>query len=184
VATDVYAYVIERLRAQYLEAEGRGITTESFDAVLASDPPTVPDFDARLQALVDFLRQPAAASLAAANKRSANILRKSGAESPGQGQTGDPHRAAVDAALLRLPAESALYRVMSETRPRVDAAIAASRYGDAFEHLALLRPEVDAFFDGVMVNDPDPALRANRHALLGALRALFTRIADLSLLPG
>jgi len=174
-AGEVSAFIMERLRAQYLEqSAANGITTEMFDAVLASQPATVPDFDARLHALAAFVREPAAASLAAANKRSANILRKSAESLP----------AAVDAALLRSPAEQALHRIVMDTGPRVDAAIAAGQYADAFMHLALLRPEVDAFFDSVLVNDPDAALRNNRLALLAGLRGLFTRIADLSLLPG
>jgi len=145
-----------------------------FDAVLATEPTTVPDFDARLHALAVFMREPAAASLAAANKRSANILRKSAEAAPGH----------VDAALLHHPAEQALHRVVADTQPRVEAAIAAGQYNEAFMHLSLLRPEVDAFFDSVLVNDPDAALRGNRLALLARLRSLFTRIADLSLLPG
>ena len=186
---EVRTFIVERLRAQYLEtAQTRGIGTEMFDAVLASEWPeagfTLPEFDARLQALADFLKQPAAASLAAANKRSANILRKSGADPAERQSSGSLHRPQVDTTLLRNPAEQALHHVMTATRPRVEAALAAGRHADAFEHLALLRPEVDAFFDGVMVNDPDAALRTNRLALLGDLRELFRRIADLSLLPG
>jgi len=171
----VYAFILERLRAQYLEQSAvNGISTEMFDAVLASNPATVPDFAARLHALAAFVQQPAAASLAAANKRSANILRKSTMTLPAE----------VDAGLLHSPAEQALSRLIADTRPRVDAAIASGHYSEAFMHLALLRPEVDAFFDSVLVNDPDPALRDNRLALLAGLRGLFTRIADLSLLPG
>jgi glycyl-tRNA synthetase beta chain len=68
--------------------------------------------------------------------------------------------------------------------PTVDAALARADYRAAFTVLARLKPAIDAFFDGVMVNDPDARLRDNRLALLGELRALFTRIADLSRLPG
>lgn len=172
---EVHGFIVERLRAQYLEqSAATGITTEMFDAVLASQPATVADFDARLHALAAFVREPAAASLAAANKRSANILRKATGSVP----------SAIDEALLGSPAEQALHRIVTDTRPRVDAAIAAGHYAEAFMHLALLRPEVDAFFDSVLVNDPDVALRNNRLALLAGLRSLFTRIADLSLLPG
>jgi glycyl-tRNA synthetase beta chain len=173
---ELLTFFMERLRAQYLEQPGSGITTEMFDAVLAARPPTVIDFDDRLRALAAFLRLPAAASLAAANKRSANILRKSldpAATIPG-----------VHAELLRIDAEQRLHRAMSQSEPGIDAALRAGDYAGAFAALAALRPEVDGFFDQVLVNDPDAALRDNRLALLGELRALFTRIADLSLLPG
>jgi glycyl-tRNA synthetase beta chain len=145
-----------------------------FDAVLATRPPSLLDFAARLQALVGFIARPAGAALASANKRIANILRKS-----------DPaQRRAVEATLLREPAEQALYETTRRVRAPVLESIQARAYAAAFEQLAALRPEVDAFFDRVLVNDPDPALRDNRFALLRELAALFGGIADLSCLPG
>jgi glycyl-tRNA synthetase beta chain len=128
----------------------------------------------RVTALVNFLGLPAAASLAAANRRIANILKKSATAAP----------VAVDAALLCAPAEQALHSALRQRRDVVGAALERGDYDRAFAELAQLRPEVDAFFDGVLVNDPDTRLRDNRLALLGELRALFTRIADLSRLPG
>jgi glycyl-tRNA synthetase beta chain len=174
-ATSVYDFVIERLRAQYLEqGETNGVTTERFDAVVASNATTVPDFDARLRALVEFLKLPAAASLAAANKRSANILKKST----------EAGSVPVSTESLRLPAEIELHQSILAAQPEIAAAIKRADYVATFNRLAALRPAVDAFFDAVMVNDPDPALRINRLALLGQLRQLFTQVADLSLLPG
>jgi glycyl-tRNA synthetase beta chain len=173
VTADVHAYVMERLRAQYLESAA-GISTEMFDAVLATAPRSVPDFDARLQALRQFLARAEAGSLTAANKRIANILRKSA----GGLQT------AVDAALLQPGAEQQLQLAVAGLRPGVEAALAARDYASALDQLSRLRPVVDAFFDTVLVNDPDERLRHNRLALLAELRALFARIADLSLLPG
>jgi glycyl-tRNA synthetase beta chain len=165
---------MERLRAQYLEDAASAVTTEVFDAVLATAPRSLLDADARIAALVSFLALPEAASLAAANRRIANILKKSTAGVP----------AAIDPALLQPGAEQALHAALLRHRPTVEASLARGDYRGAFTVLARLRPEIDAFFDGVMVNDPDARLRNNRLALLGELGALFTRIADLSRLPG
>jgi glycyl-tRNA synthetase beta chain len=174
VSDEVYDYVMERLRAQYLEDSNSGVTTEIFDAVLAAAPRSPLDADARISALVSFLARPEAASLAAANRRIANILKRSPAAVA----------AAIDPALLRIPAEQALHAALAQRRAAVAGALDWRDYGAAFAELAQLRPQVDAFFDGVLVNDPDQRLRGNRLALLGELRALFTRIADLSRLPG
>ncbi|MFO1400328.1 MAG: glycine--tRNA ligase subunit beta [Steroidobacteraceae bacterium] len=174
IAAELYGYVMERLRAQYLEDAAAGVSVEMFEAVLATQPASPLDFDARLRALVAFLKGADAAALTAANKRSANILKKS--------ESG-PLRA-VDAALLREDAERALHAAVEALRAPCEAALGRRDYAAAFELLATLRPKVDAFFDRVLVNDSDAALRANRFALLGSLRALFTRIADLSRLPG
>jgi glycyl-tRNA synthetase beta chain len=188
-AAEVWDYVVERLRAYFVDASGdagKRITTEMFDAVRAGGPVSPLDFGARLDALVAFLALPEAASLTAANKRIANILKKSTSVTP------DDSRAAPVAPqveLLREPAEKALHEALAEALPDVERALgksgAAKRdYGAALTRLAKLRPAVDAFFDGVMVNADDPALRNNRLALLAQLRGLFTRIADLSCLPG
>lgn len=175
VAGEVYAYVMERLRAQYLEgASVVGVSTEIFAAVLSTEPASPLDFDARLRALVDFLKRPEAASLAAANKRIANILKKS------ENVTLQP----VQSALLKVAEERALQQAVAALQPGVEQSLARGNYAAALNALAGLRPEVDAFFDKVLVNDPDAALRANRLSLLAGLRGLFTRIADLSRLPG
>jgi glycyl-tRNA synthetase beta chain len=180
VAANVYAFVMERARAQYLEhAADNGISTEMFDAVLASGPVSLLDFDARLRALVAFVARPEGASLAAANKRIANILRKS--EAAG---AATPSAAPLDDALLREDAERELRQALLALREQVVAAVNARDYARALDLLAGLKPSVDAFFDRVLVNDADPALRNNRLALLGELRALFSGIADLSRLPG
>jgi glycyl-tRNA synthetase beta chain len=185
VAAEVYDYVLERLRAYYLEsAEGASgvgtaapapsITTEMFDAVLATRPTSPLDFDVRLKALSRFLTLPEASSLTAANKRVANILRKAGESAPPK----------VDAVALQAPAERALFEAMRERRDGVSAATAGKDYASALSLLAQLRPMVDAFFDQVMVMDDDPKLRANRLALLAQMRELFAGVADLSRLPG
>ena len=174
VCDEVYEFVMERLRSQYLEDPASGVTTEIFDAVLAAQPRSPLAADERLRALVEFLARPEAASLTAANKRIANILKKSAAATP----------EAIDEALLRAPAEQALHAALKARRATVQRALSAGQYAAALAALAELKPEVDGFFDKVLVNDPDAALRSNRLALLGELRALFTGIADLSRLPG
>ncbi len=177
-AADLLLFMMERLRAWYLgEGQSTGataFTTEMFDAVLSAQPSAPLDFDARLRALAVFQQRPEAASLAAANKRIANILRKSEGVDPG----------AVDPAILRAPAEQALNAALATLADEVRRAVAARDYDAALARLASLRPSIDAFFDTVMVNDPDPALRANRLALVAAIRALFGGVADLSKLPG
>ena len=175
IAGEVYDYVMERLRAQYLErSDETGITTEMFDAVLASQPASLPDFDARLKALVGFVERPEGASLAAANKRIANILRKSNG--------GQAHIIAED--LLREPAERELHSALQPLRERALHALQSHHYTEGLNLLATLRPQIDAFFDQVLVNDPDEALRNNRIALLAEVRTLFCHVADMSRLPG
>jgi glycyl-tRNA synthetase beta chain len=178
-ATELMDFILERLRTIYLERAGARLTTEMFDAVTAASSDRPLDIDARLAALAGFLERPEAGSLAAANKRIANILRKS-AEAPGEPAAA----AAVDASALALDAERALHTAVEALRPGVTALLGERDYGAALAQLAGLRPQIDAFFDTVMVNDPDPALRRNRMALVAGVRALFGGVADLSRLPG
>jgi glycyl-tRNA synthetase beta chain len=173
--SEVYDYVVERLRAYYAEGNaGIAVTPEMFDAVLATRPASPLDFDARLRALVQFLQLPDAASLAAANKRIANILRKAG------GPVGDVY----DSERLIDPAELVLAEQVAAIAKQVEPRFAARDYTPALQQLAALRQAVDAFFDSVMVMADDPTLRANRLALLNRMRGLFMRAADLSRLPG
>ena len=190
VAAQVYDFIMERLRAYYLEgvaaaataatpvsaagSAGSGATTEMFDAVLAMRPSSPLDFDARLQALAAFLQLPEATALAAANKRIANILRKSGSSQSPQ----------VAATSLQEDAEIRLFDALHGLQEPVRDAIEQRQYANALGRLAQLRAPVDAFFDQVMVMAEDPQLRANRLALLGQLHALFSGVADLSRLPG
>ena len=174
---------MERLRAYYLERTAAtggsapvsaAITTEMFDAVLATKPGSPLDFDARLKALRAFLDLPEATSLAAANKRIANILRKSGESTHNN----------VDVEALKDTAEVDLFDAMRGLQDAVGTAVAQREYANALGRLAQLRPPVDAFFEKVMVMDEDPRLRRNRLALLAQLHGLFIGIADLSRLPG
>ena len=172
---EVYDYVIERLRAYYVEGDaGFAVTTEMFDAVLATRPASPLDFDARLRALVEFLRLPEAQALAAANKRIANILRKAT----------EPVGDRIDANRLVDPAEQILGEQVEAIARQVEPKFAARDYTEALKSLAVLRNAVDAFFDSVMVMADDAALRANRLALLKRMQGLFMHAADLSRLPG
>jgi glycyl-tRNA synthetase beta chain len=180
LAGEIYDFLMERLRAYYLEggaaasAAGPAVSAEMFDAVLAARPASPLDFDARLKALSMFLALPEAGSLTAANKRISNILRKANTA---------PARE-VDVLKLREDAEVRLYDAMRALRDAVSAATAQREYAAALGRLAQLRPAVDAFFDQVMVMDEDAALRANRLSLLAQLQGLFAGVADLSRLPG
>ena len=173
LAEEIYDYMMERLRAWYLES-GRGVTTEMFDAVLDTRPASPLDFDQRLRALAGFLQLPDAAGLTAANKRIANILRKAG-EQP------SPR---VDPGLLTDTTERQLASDVESLRQDVERLVTARRYDEALARLASLRPSVDAFFDHVLVMAEDLRVRANRLALLAALQRLFLHIANLSRLPG
>jgi glycyl-tRNA synthetase beta chain len=123
----------------------------------------------RLQAVRAFAALPEAPALAAANKRIGNILKKS----EGEG-------AAVNAALFVEPAEKDLYAAMQATVPAANAQFDAGDYTASLQALAALRTPVDAFFDGVMVNADDAALKANRLGLLKSLHEAMNRVADLS----
>ena len=181
LVNEIYDFLMERLRAYYLEGAGAAgvpgraaVTTEMFDAVLATRPASSVDFDARLKALSTFLDLPEAASLAAANKRISNILRKANTTPPAE----------VDVTQLREEAEVRLYDAMRGLRDAVSTETGRRLYTDALGRLALLRPAVDTFFDKVLVMDENPQLRANRLSLLAQLQGLFGGIADLSRLPG
>ena len=164
-----YAFIMERLRSYYQEA---GIGSEVFESVISRRPVRPLDFDARIRAVQAFRAMPEAASLAAANKRIANILRKIDETVPD----------GVDDALLREPAERALAVAVRDARERLMPLIASGDYGAVLGHLAGLRAEVDAYFDSVMVMCEEAALRRNRLALLRDLQQLFLHVADLSAL--
>ena len=158
--------------ANLLREQGYG--AREVEAVLGLRPPWLGDVVARLDAVRAFAALPEAQALAAANKRVANILKKSPA-------SGGP---ALDPALLREPAEQALERVLRELRPQAGAAQARGDHTEALRCLAALKAPVDAFFDDVMVNVEDAALRANRLALLEQLQQAMRQVADLACLAG
>ncbi len=167
----VFDFMLERLRGWLLE---RGIRAEVFEAVLAVRPTRPLDFERRTQAVNDFLDLPQAEALAAANKRISNILKKAEGELP----------TALDETLLQDAAERELAAWVHRLEAELDPLFAAGDYTAALARLARLREPVDAFFDQVMVMTDDAALRASRLALLSRLRALFLRVADISVLGG
>ncbi len=170
---ELLEFVLDRLRGYYAE---RGFDGQSFEAVLAAAPANLADFDRRLRALADFSRRPEATSLAAANKRVANLLRKQSEES------GQPAPVTLDAGRFELPAEYALAEALEAADRDNREAWALRDYGRVLERLAQLQGPVDAFFDAVLVNAEDPLVRANRLALLARLKAQFSAVADIALL--
>jgi glycyl-tRNA synthetase beta chain len=170
----LYDFVVDRLRRYYLDQD-TAITTEMFEAVRAKRPASLTDFDDRLKAVAVFSRLEPAASLAAANKRTANILKQAEYDDSGK----------LDSALLEDAAEKALYEALTIAEQRVSPLLEKRAYTEALTELSSLRQAVDTFFDEVMVMTDNAALRQNRLALLSALRALFLNIADVSrLTPG
>ncbi|HTR00225.1 MAG TPA: glycine--tRNA ligase subunit beta [Candidatus Acidoferrum sp.] len=165
----VLDFVFERLRALYSD---QGISADVFLAVDAVRPSSPLLFDARIKAVSHFVKLPAAQALAAANKRVSNILQKS-----------DPASVnAMSTALLKEPAERALYNSLSELLTVTSPLLVSHRYTEALAAMASLQSPVDAFFNEVMVNVDDVALRNNRLGMLNQLRQLFLRVADISLL--
>jgi glycyl-tRNA synthetase beta chain len=169
LAAELYTFISERLRRYFLDHDP-GLATETFDAVLARNPASLVDFSRRLTAVQAFITLEPAASLAAANKRIANILKKAA------GQGGDT----VKEKLLTDPAELALAKALESAREKVAPMLEAHEYADVLTALAELREPVDHFFDDVMVMADDTATRNNRLSLLGELRALFLDVADIS----
>jgi len=169
VSDDLYTFMMERLRNWYTDA---GCDTLVFDAVLARQPARPLDFDFRIQAVQTFQGLPEAASLAAANKRIRNILRKC--------DTAVPHTYRQD--LLKEPAEQALASAVDERAAVVKPLFEARDYATALCELAALQAPVDRFFDEVMVMADDTGLRDNRLALLNTLSELFLQVADISVL--
>ena len=165
VAEELKVFIYERNANQLAPLYG----AEAIAAVFASYPP-LPEIAKRLAAVRAFAALPEAPALAAANKRVGNILKKT---EGGMGESADPARLVEEA-------EKALHAALSEIAPQADAAFAAGDYTRSLQALAALKSPVDAFFDNVMVNADDPALRANRLALLSKLHQTMNRVADIS----
>ncbi|MGA9961636.1 MAG: glycine--tRNA ligase subunit beta [Azonexus sp.] len=160
-------FIYDRLAGSLRE---QGYTAQEVDAVVSQRPQRLGDIPKRLAAVRAFSALPEAAALAAANKRVGNILKK----------VEDSVDAWVDTALLREAAEVALHAALVDVVPQADAAFVTGDYSESLQALAALRAPVDSFFDDVMVNADDPALRANRLGLLAMLHAAMNQVADLS----
>ena len=167
VEQDVFDYIIERLRAYYLD---RNVTPDVFDAVSALSPAHPLDFDKRIKAVSAFRQLAEAESLAAANKRVANILKKSASD----------NTLTVNESLLSEDAEKKLYDALRSLSKTVEPLFDSGDYESALTQLSSLREPVDAFFDSVMVMADDEAVKNNRIALLNTMNQLFLRAADLS----
>ena len=148
----------------------QGYSAQEVDAVLALQPARLGEVPRRLAAVRAFAALPESTALAAANKRVGNILKKADAAV----------EAKVDAALLKEAAEQALYAALQTVAPAAQTAFEQGDYTASLQALAALRTPVDAFFDSVMVNADDAALKANRLGLLASLHQAMNQVADLS----
>ncbi len=164
---DLEQFIYERLSGQLRE---QGFSAQAVEAVLSQRPAVLHDIAARLAAVKAFADLLEAPALAAANKRVGNILKKIEGEIP----------TAVNVGLLHEPAEQALNAALQTVAPAAQAAFVAGNYTGSLQALAALKAPVDAFFDSVMVNADDSALRANRQGLLAQLHAAMNQVADLS----
>ena len=168
VVTDVVDFMLGRFRAWYQDED---IAVDVIQAVLARRPTRPADFDARVRAVSHFRTLDSAEALAAANKRVSNILAKA-----------DAAIGEINLTACVEPAEKALAEAVLTLRTEVQPLIAQGDYTAVLDKLANLRSPVDSFFDNVMVNAEDPALRQNRLAILNTLQGLFLQVADISVL--
>ena len=168
VVSDVVDFMLGRFRAWY---QDEGIAVDVIQAVLARHPTRPADFDARVRAVSHFRTLDSAEALAAANKRVSNILAKA-----------DAAIGEINLTACVEPAEKALAEAVLALHTEVQPLIAKGDYTAVLDKLANLRAPVDSFFDNVMVNAEDPALRQNRLAILNTLQGLFLQVADISVL--
>ena len=168
VVADVVDFMLGRFRAWY---QDEGIAVDVIQAVLARRPTRPADFDARVRAVSHFRTLDSAEALAAANKRVSNILAKA-----------DAAIGEINLTACVEPAEKTLAEAVLALRTEVQPLIAQGDYTAVLDKLANLRAPVDSFFDNVMVNAEDPALRQNRLAILSTLQGLFLQVADISVL--
>ncbi len=166
VESELLDFILERFRAWYLDQD---VSSNTISAVMALRPTQPLDFDARIKAVQFFQTLPEAESLSAANKRVKNILAKADIDVPNT----------IDAGLLQEAEEQALAKTIADAEAKLAG---MTNYQDKLQHLASLRDDVDAFFDKVMVNADDEAVKANRLAMLKKLQDLFGSVADISLL--
>jgi glycyl-tRNA synthetase beta chain len=168
---EVEAFFHDRLRAYLRE---RGYTANQIDAVMSPPPRRIDAVPDRLAAVQEFLALPEAEALASANKRIGNILMKSGGDAA----------AAIDRSLLSEGAEHDLFLALQRLQPVVHQHVDRGEYAEALRALASARGSVDRFFDAVLVMADDPALRANRLALLRGVATTMNQVADISKLAG
>jgi glycyl-tRNA synthetase beta chain len=175
VAATLYDFILDRMRAWYLDGQSKAfargdITAEIFESVRNRSPASLLDLHQRLSAVQRFMQLESAVSLAAANKRIANILKKNATDG----------EQVVDATLFDVDEEKQLHAAVAALLPDHEADLANRNYENALQRLAELREPVDVYFEQVMVMDEDAQKRANRLAQLGQLRNLFLDVADIS----
>lgn len=166
-ASNIQAFCFDRLSVNLRD---QGASPQEVDAVLSLNPMQLSEIPARLTAVKRFADLPEAEALAAANKRVSNILKKVDADVAAE----------VNESLLVESAEKALFAALGTCQPKADSLFEAGDYTASLTELATLKAPVDAFFDQVMVNADDPALKQNRQGLLAVLHQTMNRVADLS----
>jgi glycyl-tRNA synthetase beta chain len=166
VAVDLHLFMLDRLRGYLRE---RGFAQDEIEAVVSQNPTRIDQVVPRLQAVQSFRAMPEAESLAAANKRIRNILKKTTVA-----------QSAPDPAVFRETAERNLFAATSQLAPKVGSLVQNQDYTEALRALAGVRSAVDTFFDEVMVMVDEPVLRDNRLALLAELEGMMNRVADIS----
>lgn len=171
IIQDATDFIMARLKSFYLE---QSIAAEIFESVLACQPTSLFDFELRLKAVLQFQKLPAASSLAAANKRVSNILKK-------QNKAHVKIKTA-DSALFEFEAERVLAKKLIEQSKIVDALYEKADYEKALSELSTLKEPIDQFFESVMIMVDDEKKKQNRLALLTSIHTLFTKVADISLL--
>jgi glycyl-tRNA synthetase beta chain len=167
VLAAITEFCFDRLSVNLRE---QGASAQEVDAVLALNPNLLSEIPKRLEAVRAFSALAEAPALAAANKRVGNILKKI------EGIVD----AKINDALLQEPSEKALATTLAKIKPEADALFESGDYTNSLKALAALKAPVDDFFDNVMVNADDPALKANRQGLLATLHQAMNRVADLS----
>ncbi|MES9969128.1 MAG: glycine--tRNA ligase subunit beta [Candidatus Thiodiazotropha sp.] len=167
VVTEVYHFMLDRLRGIYIED---GVSIDLFQAVAEVAPDNLADFDLRIKAMSEFSNMPEAKSLSAANKRIRNILKKNP----------EPLDEGADPSLFQDQAERNLAQILDELTPRVEPLFKSGEYTQGLQLLAGLKEPVDQFFDQVMVMTEDASVRKNRLMLLQQLENMFLSVADIS----
>jgi glycyl-tRNA synthetase beta chain len=165
---EVFEFILERLRGYFID---QGVKPDTFEAVRSIKPTRLLDFSDRIQAVQNFRSLPEADSLAAANKRISNILKKA-----------EKVKNKIDTSLFSESAEQELHKQLASVEKIVAPKFESRHYGEALTDLALLRSTIDTFFDDVMVMDENKKVRSNRIALLAKVNRLFSTVADISLL--
>ena len=168
VVDEVFDYIMDRLRGYFQDQD---IPIDTFESVRSIRPTHLVDFADRIKAVQHFRTLSESESLAAANKRIRNILKKSESDNED-----------INENLLKESAEKSLYEQVNQAEKTVSPKFATRDYTNALTDLAKLKPVVDQFFDDVMVMDDDEAIRNNRIALLTKVNHLFSTAADISLL--